>query len=663
MFSLNDILSFLSPISGEIEVLPIFFFITIVLVFLSTCWGLYKNANKQNWENNWEKHRLDIEQGSLSELSQNVATRSENAADIMPGIILIIGLLGTFIGLGLALDKASTILGSANMDNMDNSMGQLMSMMEGLGTKFKTSTWGLIAFLFLKWISGINNYDERRLNWVSNKIKDILNQSREEQAKQIKKDKDNLLSAISSLTETLEKTQEENRKSNNEGNTILVESMTKLFSELNTLQKSNHQENEKLLSQLSQQQIEIISTGYKELKELHNSAHSTLSDAIAKSFDKLISNQEKMNSENAKLFDKQHSELKEETNLMSNSLSNTFERSISNLLTQQLEHTTTNQENLTKMADRICSSIQIQQEHIIAAVDKNSDFLDKTAQESAKTRGAMDKFVNESLKTIENLKESASGMSKAAKDMGGSANKLQSVIDNLATEMNQLILKMKEELGQTISNMDKSFVSNMDKMTKDLNNTISEMNQHFKTNMEKMSEGLGQASKDISKAVNSLSDSVNKTMTNVTDKINESVDIQTKSGNMFTETAGLLNEEIIQMTQLVEQLGENITSGLKAISESNRNVISLNKRYNSSSEQIETLVEAVKKTSKSNQSLKPLLSDILQKIPNDQNIVANVNKILDSCSKLEGLLNLSLSEQKKQTDIQSKMNTPKRNEV
>ena len=160
---ITNIISFLNPITieqstGNIEPLPLFFFTLILIVFLVTVISTKLNAKTESWEKNWlidqnkKISKLDIEQGSVIDLSQLIATKSEKVADVMPGIILIIGLLGTFIGLGLALDKASSILGSANPDSMNDSMAQLMGMMEGLGTKFKTSTWGLMAFLLLKGI-------------------------------------------------------------------------------------------------------------------------------------------------------------------------------------------------------------------------------------------------------------------------------------------------------------------------------------------------------------------------------------------------------------------------------------------------------------------------------------------------------------------------------
>lgn len=139
------------------------------------------------WENNWHGHTpndtsddLDADHGSLGDLSQAVASSAEKLAEIMPGILLVIGLLGTFLGLGIALNKASDILQQAqNLGvNDDQMIHNLMGMMEGLGTKFKTSTWGIIGFLGLKAWATKNGFDERRLRWCVQKMKKQIDDER-----------------------------------------------------------------------------------------------------------------------------------------------------------------------------------------------------------------------------------------------------------------------------------------------------------------------------------------------------------------------------------------------------------------------------------------------------------------------------------------------------
>ena len=114
-----EILNFLLPIHlspFKIDILPGVFFVIIWGLFVFTIVRVYQTAKPENWENNWyggnknnKSKKMDAEHGSVMEISEAVATPAEKLADIMPGMILIIGLLGTFLGLGLALDKASSI--------------------------------------------------------------------------------------------------------------------------------------------------------------------------------------------------------------------------------------------------------------------------------------------------------------------------------------------------------------------------------------------------------------------------------------------------------------------------------------------------------------------------------------------------------------------------
>ena len=214
----------------------------------------------------------------------------------------------------------------------------------------------------------------------------------------------------------------------------------------------------------------------------------------------------------------------------------------------------------------------------------------------------MESFVQNHQSTISSLGKSASKMSSAADSMGGSAQELQNVIehfrvnmDKVMADMSNIITQMKVELSDTIHEMNHEFSGNMNKMRKNLQETINDMNQSFRDNMTNMSQNLSLATQDISKAVSDLSSSVDKTMQNVTSTIQQSMNMQEKNSRVFTETSETLNIKIESMTNLVNKLSNDIISGLKAISESNRNVISLNKRYNSISEQVEDIVHIMNK--------------------------------------------------------------------
>ncbi|RSK68041.1 hypothetical protein EJE24_09825 [Enterobacter huaxiensis] len=175
-----EIFHFLVP---GFDALQMTFFAVMLLAVIYTWISVRRHAQETEWQQAWERSGLQAakpgvsaELGSAAELSQSLATKAEKMAAIMPGMLLILGLLGTFLGLGLALDKASSILHNSgnSIGAMDSSMRDLMEMMQGLGTKFKTSTWGIIAFIVLKVWESKNGYEERRLNWCMAKLQQTL---------------------------------------------------------------------------------------------------------------------------------------------------------------------------------------------------------------------------------------------------------------------------------------------------------------------------------------------------------------------------------------------------------------------------------------------------------------------------------------------------------
>lgn len=175
---IDDILAFLAP---QAEPLQLTFFLLLAGFALATIVATHRTARPASWERKWNRGTpddasddLDIEHGSVTDLWHAVATAPEKLADIMPGMLLVIGLLGTFLGLGMALNQASTILGHADLSDpraASDSMQSLLGMLQGLGTKFKTSTWGILGFVVLKVWSEVTRFEEKRMTWVIGKVK------------------------------------------------------------------------------------------------------------------------------------------------------------------------------------------------------------------------------------------------------------------------------------------------------------------------------------------------------------------------------------------------------------------------------------------------------------------------------------------------------------
>ncbi len=191
----NNILGFLLPQFGD--PLQLTFFLIIFVMVGATIVGAHRTARPDSWERKWHRgtpdDHLDIEHGSVTDLWHAVATAPEKLAEIMPGLLLVVGLLGTFLGLGLALNNASSILGHANLADPGaaaDSMQNLLGMLQGLGTKFKTSTWGILSFVLLKIWSEATRFEEKRLAWVIGKAKGELEQRKrtESQAQQARQE-------------------------------------------------------------------------------------------------------------------------------------------------------------------------------------------------------------------------------------------------------------------------------------------------------------------------------------------------------------------------------------------------------------------------------------------------------------------------------------------
>lgn len=170
----GELIDFLIPSFDD--PLQVGFLLIISVMIVYTTVSAHWAARPASWERKWNRGTpdrddddLDIEHGSVTDLWHAVATSSEKLAEIMPGMLLVVGLLGTFLGLGMALNHASTILGQSNA--VADSMSDLLGLLQGLGTKFKTSTWGIMGFVLLKIWSEVTRFDEKRLIWVIDKVK------------------------------------------------------------------------------------------------------------------------------------------------------------------------------------------------------------------------------------------------------------------------------------------------------------------------------------------------------------------------------------------------------------------------------------------------------------------------------------------------------------
>ncbi len=517
---LSEITSFLNPFG---ETLSTIFVLTLIILSIITVVWLFISANEENWEENWhggdledDSNNLASEHGSVHELSEAVATKAEKVAEIMPSMLLIVGLLGTFLGLGIALNKASTVLAMADTSGMDSAMTQLMGLMDGLGAKFKTSTWGILCFILLNVLFNMFGFKEKRLAWA-------IRQSREEI------DRQKQLRAV-----------KENQKQQD------------LINILKTIDSNAQQQNKHL--------IDSLQSLYKTNINSQKSLFATM----------------------AKVLTTQHES------------------------TQQNLDT-----HLNKVVDSINQNNQSLIEITTQSAKDNLIELQKIADYNQSTQESMQNFVEQTVDSMASVGVSADKMAESAQAVGNSAEGLNNVVENLRNELENVMSMIKQDLGETINNMGDSFEENMVTMTNSMSN----------------------ATQGISKAVDELSTSVDNTMTEVTRVIGESMDLQRKSANEFTVTSETLNTQIFEMTNLVQQLSGDITSGLKAVSESGRRMTNLDKRYAKYSDMIEEitnrndeLVNNINQLSSSNQKLINNVENLLTGIEHSTKAISQTNQ-------------------------------------
>ncbi|MBP0600765.1 hypothetical protein J8I26_21830 [Herbaspirillum sp. LeCh32-8] len=154
------------------------------LVFLAAIVAVPLLLRRAAHAGNWQQRLAALEgEGAAAvhatpeELSQAVATAPERWAEALPGLLLVFGLLGTFIGLGIALSDAAGLL-----NGRADAVASLNPIMDALGGKFRIASWGIVAFLFLKIWAIAFPTAQARLNWSANILRARAAQAAEKEA-------------------------------------------------------------------------------------------------------------------------------------------------------------------------------------------------------------------------------------------------------------------------------------------------------------------------------------------------------------------------------------------------------------------------------------------------------------------------------------------------
>ena len=555
MSMITEVLNFILP---ENDFIQIFFLVVIFGCASLTIFTVRKYASPTYWENKWNggtvddtSDDLDAEHGSVNDISHAVATAPEKIAEIMPGILLILGLLGTFLGLGIALNKASTILLEANSGaGMDGAMANLMGMMQGLGTKFKTSTWGIMAFLSLRvWISW-NGFEEKRLRWCVLKMKSEFDKTRTE--KELKKQKagEALIQAINQMGTNLCASLQEEMSSNR---TVLSQNKALLEQKI----------------QLSNQSHERIDS----LKYLLEAQNTALIQSINVMDSNFSASLQKEMSHNREELEKHTALLEEKTNI-SNQIKGRID-SANNLLESQLQHSEATRESI---------------ESFVNANSENISSLQKSATQ---------------------MSEAASRMGISAGELNGAINvfrdNVSDVLDTLKEDLGDTISNMSSEFGKNLTEIS----ANLGEATAGIGRAVDKLSTNVGDTMRSVEQSIGKSVEIQNKAHNEFivtSDTLNVQVQSMTGLVNvlrgdivsglkavsengQRVASLTKHYETITENSAKTECAI---RDLIEQVKTTTTEGTKENKEMVESIVSNSKKTESA---IVSLAEEIKKFS------------------------------------------------------------------
>lgn len=469
-----------------------------------------RHANEEYWEAAWGGHTahtedddLDAEHGSITDLSQAVSHKSERWAEIMPGILLVVGLLGTFIGIGIALNKAAGILNFAQGDDTARAVKEMLPMLDGLGTKFKTSTWGIIGFLTFKIWHSRYGTEEKRLRWCIAKSKQQMNQRRGEERLKSETKHHDMIAALRSVGHEMCQVMQSEISLNRE-------ILTKKLTESQNSSKIQGQ----LLAQIHQQgelHGAIKENSFQTVESTHrmsaavlqfiktNSASSARmsesSDTIAASAGALNAAIESFSGEINRTLDQVTATLDGSLSNITRTLNDTLSDMSSGFMTtmqtgtDQLNHTINqSSEQLGKATQGIQWAVSSMSENMDAALSEmNHGFVTSMKKGSDDLSEAMENSSSKLSEATGGIRDAVFGMSQ---DVLQTQQQLQQTMISIGTSMEKMDEKQSKLLSsiqQTTLNMDAA----SHKSRESINDAVSQLSERMHTVSKSNAEMMG----------------------------------------------------------------------------------------------------------------------------------------------------------------------------
>lgn len=487
--TLFNYLEYFIPKSG-IEVV---FLLVIVILSVGTAfwvrWSTKERKGRINcWEQRWTNNTIEtvddlkVEHGSIHELSRAVELPAEKLADVLPSMLLIVGLLGTFLGVGVALNGAADVLNGSNanpaetMENAHKAMGALekatkskdlldkmTEMLNGLGALFKSSVYGIIGFFGFTFWKNRWGSDKARFKWC------VARCNKEIEYKQKKQDQNTnkIISALNKVNESIgESIADCIQKSLQTALVKGFENVNKNLNEMNsalclTLEKTVVDQFKSLNKEMKSQ-VEETKVVVKKLENLacqsesQTSAMSSLSQTMTEQFTFVADSAKSMGAA-ANALAKSVDEFRPAVTGTLESIREQFIKSITDS-SKVMEHAGT---SILNAVNEMSKKAKEGQDKLDATLSDFNNRIKGTLKDIKQTTLAMEEQGNKHVKTIQELSEK---IDEKLVSISTANLKIRSGMKDLPKDLSQAINDTLQDVKQSIKSSAAESTQNLTKV-------------------------------------------------------------------------------------------------------------------------------------------------------------------------------------------------------
>lgn len=492
----------------------------------------------------------------------------------IPGVLLGIGLLGTFFGLYVALVQ----LNVGDAEQLSDSIKLLINM---AGVKFAASIWGLfLSILFTLFDKVLEFGLDSKLEKIQKDINEMFQRETAEQnLDKILVENEQQTKALNGLATSL------TEKIATEFNNILIpkiDSINEHFSNLpNSISSSISQSLEKPLQNISDT-VKNITTNQAEQS---TQALETLITKFVDKLDSVAGSQGEMLKESAIQSQKVLTET-------SNHLNNTF-KSMNEMMLEQnkmsemrdkkiIEDLSEIKKSQTEMLDNLVTNVSSNIENLSSKVSGNIEGINNSVNENIEKLVSSITKVNEE-QTIKSSQREEILVSKINELIGGIENSTSKQLES-ETQRNEKISTMINSLESSnlkvINDLTTSVSSQVESINNNTQQLITKITNDFENHISKTQEFLENIVSNLKKEVLNIDDIFSKTSQKLVsipsqvDKFSNSIDKLSNFENTQKDTTEKLQEfsnNINSTTQHITTMIENLKSSINEFNSINSN--------------------------------------------------------------------------------------------